>query len=102
MKNVPSLLLVNATGQLLQQHAFDHLSDDKLSRMHNCLHSLQNRSNTNNERMNIENELIGLCSEADLYTDTVNPQAMHEWHKIMSFIGLQREPLLLHDEELAG
>jgi len=40
MKTNSYQLLVNATGQLLQQHAFDHLSDEKLFRMNQCLHEL--------------------------------------------------------------
>ncbi len=40
MKISHNSLLVNAAGQLMQQHAFDHLSDDKLSRMNNCMRQL--------------------------------------------------------------
>ena len=44
MKTNSSELLVNATGQLMQQHIFDHLSDEKLAKMNSCLQKLGNHN----------------------------------------------------------
>jgi len=69
-------LLVNATGQLMQQHAFDHLSDEKISRMQQCLHRL-GKQNANNELNTLKTEFFNLFGEADLFTETTNPQTLY-------------------------
>jgi hypothetical protein len=87
MKTTSYQLLVNAAGQLMQQHAFDHLSDEKLSRMHSCIR-LIGESGDNAEMVNAETELLSLCSEANLYVETTTTQSLHQWFAAMSCFGL--------------
>ncbi len=84
MKTNSYELLVNATGQLMQQHAFDHLSDEKLSRMQHYLHRL-GKQNAILDRE--KKELFQLFSEADLYTETTTPQSLQQWQTAMSCFG---------------
>ena len=93
MKTPSYQLLVSATGQLLQQHAFDHFSDEKLMRMNSCLHKLGMQSATTDLR-NIEAELLNYCREANLYVDTTTPQSLHQWYAAMSCFGEPVMPLL--------
>lgn len=86
MKTRSYTLLVNATGQLLQQHAFDHLSDEKLSRMNSCLHKLGNQHQHGDLRK-VEHELLAYCKEANLYVDTATPQSLQQWFAVMSSYG---------------
>jgi hypothetical protein len=86
MKNSSYQLLVNAAGQLLQQHAFDHLSDEKLSRMNSCLHKLGQQSSNA--------ELLNYCREANLYVETATPQSLHQWYAAMSCFGESVMPLV--------
>ncbi len=87
MKTTSYELLVNAAGQLMQQHAFDHLSDEKLSRMHSCIRRI-GETGTNAEMAVAETELLRLCSEANLYVETTTTQSLHQWHAAMSYFGL--------------
>ena len=87
MKTTSYELLVNAAGQLMQQHAFDHLSDEKLVRMHSCIRVI-GESGNNTEMANAEAELLNLCSEANLYVETTTTQSLHQWHAAMSCFGL--------------
>ncbi len=80
-------MLVNAAGQLMQQHAFDHLSDEKLSRMHSCLLQL-GRSPSNHEMTTVETEFLNLCSEANLYVETTTTQSLHQWYAAMNCFGM--------------
>lgn len=93
MKTRSCTLLVNATGQLLQQHAFDHLSDEKLSRMNSCLHQLGNLHNKSDLRK-IEHELLTYCREANLYVDTTTPQSLQQWYAVMSSYGESLMPVM--------
>lgn len=86
MKTTSYQLLVNAAGQLMQQHAFDHLSDEKLSRMHSCIRRIGESSGT--EMAEVETELLSLCSEANLYVETTTTQSLHQWFTAMSCFGL--------------
>lgn len=86
MKTRSCTLLVNATGQLLQQHAFDHLSDEKLSRMNSCLHKLGNQEQHDDVRK-IEYELLNYCKEANLYVETATPHSLQQWFAVMSSYG---------------
>jgi hypothetical protein len=86
MKTTSSELLVNATGQLMQQHIFDHLSDEKLAKMNSCLHKLGNQ-NTAFAKDHLEQELFNLFGEADMYAETTTPQSLHQWQSVMSFFG---------------
>lgn len=86
MKTTSYELLVNAAGQLMQQHAFDHLSDEKLSRMQSCFRRLGNSTN-HTEMLGTETELLSLCSEANLYVETATPQSLHQWHTALSYFG---------------
>jgi hypothetical protein len=85
MKTNSSELLVNATGQLMQQHIFDHLSDEKLAKMNSCLQKLGNHSSL--EKDHIEKELFDLFGEADLFAETTTPQSLHQWQSVMSYFG---------------
>jgi methionyl-tRNA synthetase len=87
MKTTSYELLVNAAGQLMQQHAFDHLSDQKLSRMYSCFRKI-GESDNQAELASAETELLNLCSEANLYVETTTPQSLHQWHQAMSYFGL--------------
>lgn len=98
MKITSYNLLVNATGQLLQQHAFDHLSDEKLVRMNSCLHKL-GRQLLSEDLKSIETELLTYCREANLYVETTTPQALHQWYAAMSCFGEQPIMSLLEEGE---
>jgi hypothetical protein len=99
MKTTSYELLVNAAGQLMQQHAFDHLSDEKLSRMQSCFRRI-GASGDNAEMAIAETELLSLCSEANLYVDTATTQSLHQWYAAMScFGGLMASPSLAKPEE---
>lgn len=86
MKKTSYSLLVNAAGQLLQQHAFDHLSDEKLLRMNSCLHKL-GRQLLSEDLKSVETELLTYCREANLYVETTTPQSLHQWYAAMSCFG---------------
>lgn len=98
MKTRPNKLLVNATGQLMQQHAFDHLSDEKLFRMNQCLHRL-GQNDSYNGLKHEQYELLQLCSEADPYTDTATPESLNQWFTVMSCFGLNGGHLTSSNEE---
>ena len=86
MKTTSYELLVNAAGQLMQQHAFDHLSDEKLSRMHSCFRRI-GESADNAAMASAETELLSLCSEANLYVESATTQSLHQWYAAMSCFG---------------
>ncbi|HEX7692076.1 MAG TPA: hypothetical protein VF408_06790 [Sediminibacterium sp.] len=91
MKTTSYQLLVNAAGQLMQQHAFDHLSDEKLSRMQSCMRRLG--ESRGKPEASLETELLNLCSEANLYVETATPQSLQQWVAAMSCFGLRPEPV---------
>jgi hypothetical protein len=91
MKTTSYALLVNAAGQLMQQHAFDHLPDEKLSRMYHCFRCLGGPGNEQ-EMAGAESELLQLCSEANLYVETATPQSIHQWQTAMHCFGLTASP----------
>jgi hypothetical protein len=86
MKTNSSELLVNATGQLMQQHIFDHLSDEKLAKMNACLQQLGNH-NSALVANRLEQQLFDLFGEADLFAETTTPQSIHQWQSVMSCFG---------------
>lgn len=100
MKTTSYELLVNAAGQLMHQHAFDHLSDEKLSRMHSCIRRI-GESGDNTEMANAETELLSLCSEANLFVETTTTQSLHQWHAAMSYFGLMATQPPTISEEVA-
>ena len=97
MKTNSYQLLVNATGQLMQQHAFDHLSDEKISRMQQCLHRL-GKQNANNELNTIKTEFFNLFGEADLFTETTTPQTLYQFQSAMNCFGENIMPAVLMEE----
>jgi len=97
MKTTSYELLVNAAGQLMQQHAFDHFTDEKLSRMYSCFRCIGESVN-NAEIAGVESELLSLCSEANLYVETATPQSIHQWHTAMSYFGLTVAPAVVSEE----
>ncbi|MCK9402377.1 MAG: hypothetical protein M0Q26_03170 [Chitinophagaceae bacterium] len=92
MKTTSYELLVNAAGQLMQQHAFDHLSDEKLSRMHSCFRRI-GESEGNEGMANAETELLNLCSEANLFVETTTTQSLHQWYAAMNCFGMMAATL---------
>ena len=100
MQNTSISMLVNAAGQLMQQHAFDHLPDEKLSRIRQSFQRLANEQISNEEKRNYGNELLDLCSEADLFNETVTPQGMQQWFAVMNCFGMKTERSYagLHEE----
>ncbi len=98
MKTTSYQLLVNAAGQLMQQHAFDHLSDEKLSRMHSCIRRIGG-SPDRAEMAEVETEFLSLCSEANLYVETTTTQSLHQWFAAMSCFGLgATQPVAISEE----
>ena len=97
MKTTSYELLVNAAGQLIQQHAFDHLSDEKLSRMYSCFRKI-GESADHADIASAESELLSLCSEANLYVETTTPQSLHQWQQAMSYFGLMTGSLAVSEE----
>lgn len=97
MKTSSYELLVNAAGQLIQQHAFDHLSDEKLSRMYSCFRCI-GESDDNVEIADAESELLSLCGEANLYVETATPQSIQQWQTAMSYFGLMATPPVAAEE----
>lgn len=79
-------MLVNAAGQLMQQHAFDHLSDEKLSRMQSCIRKIGAAGQREN-MADTEHELLSICDEANLYVETTTPQSLQQWFTAMSCFG---------------
>lgn len=98
MKTTSYELLVNAAGQLMQQHAFDHLSDEKLSRMQSCFRCI-GESENNEELAGAESDLLSLCAEANLYVETATPQSIQQWHTAMSYFGLMATSVAAVSEE---
>jgi hypothetical protein len=87
MKTTSYELLVNAAGQLIQQHAFDHLTDERMSRMYSCFRCI-GESENQAEIAGAESELLSICSEANLYVETATPQSIHQWQTAMHYFGL--------------
>ena len=87
MKTTSYQLLANAAGQLMQQHAFDHLSDEKLSRMHSCIRRIGEPGDSAS-LAEAESELLDICSEANLYVETTTTQSLHQWYAAMSCFGM--------------
>lgn len=97
MKTRNYQLLVNAAGQLMQQHVFDHLPDEKLLRMNSCLHQLSMPEPRANWR-SVETELLGYCREANLYVETATPELLHQWYAVMSCFGEVAMPSVMQEE----
>lgn len=95
-----SQLLVNTTGVLLQNHAFDHLSDEKLSQIRKSFFRLTNENHSLSERKKHETELLNLYAEADLFTETTSPQSMHQWHTVMNCFGRITDPVIEQNSEI--
>jgi hypothetical protein len=98
MKTTSYQLLVNAAGQLMQQHAFDHLTDEKLSRMHTCIRRI-GQSTDSEEMSEAESELLSICSEANLYVETATPQSLQQWYAAMSCFGREATQPVTTGEE---
>lgn len=93
-------MLVNAAGQLMQQHAFDHLPDEKINRIRQSFQRLANTQTSQADKAKHSSELLGLCSEADLYNDTATPQALQQWFAVVNCFGLENDnPTSLNEKE---
>ncbi|MBN8838040.1 MAG: hypothetical protein J0I09_12325 [Sphingobacteriia bacterium] len=99
MQNTTYSMLVNAAGQLMQQHAFDHLSDDKLSRIRQSFQRLSNEKASTQEKLKHGNELLSLCGEADLFNDMATPQALQQWFAVVNCFGLEQEQKVVCRQE---
>ncbi len=91
MKTLNHNLLVNAAGQLMQEHAFDHLSDEKLAKMNKCIRDL-NLHGLAKKKSIAEIELLQLCAEANLYTETASPHSVHQLLSVMHRFGISAMP----------
>lgn len=91
MKTQNHNLLVNAAGQLMQEHAFDHLSDEKLARMNKCICDLNHHELTI-KKSKAAFELLQLCSEANLYSETASAHSMHQLLSVMHQFGNRTMP----------
>ncbi len=91
MKTENHHLLVNAAGQLMQEHAFDHLSDEKLAKMNKCIRDL-NHQGLAVKKSKAEFELLQLCSEANLYTETASAHSVHQLLSLMHRFGNRAMP----------
>ena len=99
MKTRSEQLLVNATGQLMHDHAFDHLSDEKLNQMRQSFKRLADKKTSLKDRAKHQVALLGLCSEADLYTETTTPQSLQQWYAVMHCFGLNADQITSVPEE---
>jgi hypothetical protein len=91
MKTKQYSLLVNAAGQLMQEHAFDHLSDEKLAKMNRCIRDL-NQYGLGNQQSKAEMELLQLCTEANLYTETASAYSVHQLLTVLHQFGKRAMP----------
>lgn len=99
MRTRSELLLVNAAGKLMHDHAFDHLSDEKLNRIRQSFKRLADNKTSQLDRTKHQNELLDLCSEADLYTETTTPQSLQQWYAVMHCFGLDADHSTVSSEE---
>jgi hypothetical protein len=99
MKTRTEQLLVNAAGQLMHDHAFDHLSDEKLNRIRESFKRLSDNKTSPIDRTKHQNSLLDLCSEADLYTETTTPQLLQQWFAVMNCFSLQGDQSTVTQEE---
>ena len=99
MKTQTEQLLVNAAGQLMHEHAFDHLSDEKLNRIRESFKRLSDNKTSRVDRTKHQNDLLGLCREADLYTETTTPQLLQQWFAVMNCFSLQGDQLAVARED---
>jgi hypothetical protein len=88
MKKIPYQVLISSTEQLMQQHAFDHLSDDKLNRMRSSFRKLAADNPSLKERKKCEEELLNFYYEADLYGENTTLKSVNDWCAAMSYLGL--------------
>jgi hypothetical protein len=91
MKTKNHQLLVNAAGQLMQEHAFDHLSDEKLAKMNRCIRDL-NHHGLGIKQSKAEIELLQLCTEANLYTETASAYSIHQLLSVLHQFGKRTMP----------
>lgn len=99
MKTRSEQLLVNAAGQLMHDHAFDHLSDEKLNRIRQSFKRLSDNKTSLLDRTKHQNELLDLCSEADLFTETTSQQSLQQWYAVMNCFGLNGGRISSTEEE---
>jgi len=99
MKTRSEQLLVNAAGQLMHDHAFDHLSDEKLNQMRQSFKRLADKKTSQPDRAKHQNALLDLCTEADLFTETTTPQSLQQWYAIMHCFGLNTDQITSVPEE---
>ncbi|OIR05661.1 hypothetical protein GALL_120950 [mine drainage metagenome] len=72
----------------MHDHAFDHLSDEKLNRIRQSFKRLSDSRISLRDRTRHQNELLDLCSEADLFTETTSQQSLQQWYAVMNCFGL--------------
>ena len=99
MQNNNYNMLVDAAGQLMQQHAFDHLPDEKLTCLRESFKKLVDNEITSVQKQKHGNDLLNLCSEADLYTETATQQGLQQWYALMNCFGIENNAGILNEAE---
>ena len=84
-------ILVTITGKLLQDHAFDHLSDENISRLRESFNKLSQMNSSLKEHAKHQNDLLHFYTDADIYSDTSSQQSVHNWCRIMAMYGKSLE-----------
>ena len=95
--NTASQLLVDTTGKLLQDHAFNHLSDDKINLIRRSFRRLADGNTSLHERRKHETDLLNFYSEADLFTETTSLQSIHQWQTVMNYFGRHADQIIHTD-----
>jgi hypothetical protein len=96
-----SQLLLNTTGTLLKEHAFDHLPDDKINLIRKSFQRLADMNIPLQERNRHQNDLLNYYSEADLLTESTTPHVIHQWQTVMSVFGRNQDHNIIGNNEEA-
>jgi hypothetical protein len=89
-----SQLLVDTTGKLLQDCAFNHLPDEKINLIRRSFRRLAAGNASLQERKKYETELLNFYSEADLFTETTSLQSIHQWQTVMNYFGRHADQII--------
>jgi len=100
MQNNTYHMLVNAAGHLMQEHAFDHLPDEKLNRLRQSFRRLASSKTSSSEKQKHGNELLNICSKADLFTETATQQSLQQWYTVMNCLGVSSNTAVIDESEV--
>jgi len=87
-------MLLQATGCLMQHHAFDHLPENKLSRIRQCMNQTSHKPSDNALMHSQQNDLLELFCEADIFSETITPQSLDQWLATMHYFGKSTDPVM--------